>query len=98
DMESALILRAAAEAGCPSLVLRGVSDDATESLSPALAALVIEDGRVRKVRAATTMLRHPAILRQALKLRPATRAALAAGAAAPRWPADDGAALEPGSR
>src|SRR6266536_3487850 len=45
DMESALILRAAAEAGCPGLVLRGVSDDAEDSLSPELAALVTAEGR-----------------------------------------------------
>jgi adenosylhomocysteine nucleosidase len=82
DMESARILRAAAEAGCPALVLRGVSDDAGDSLSPELAALITAEGRVRKARAAETVLRHPSILPKALKLQRATRRALATVAAA----------------
>ena len=82
DMESALILRAAAEAGCPRLVLRGVSDDAADSLSPELAALITAEGKVRKARAAATVLRHPAILPKARKLQRATQGALAAVAEA----------------
>jgi nucleoside phosphorylase len=82
DMESALILRAAAEAGCPRLVLRGVSDDAADSLSLELAALITAEGKVRKARAAATVLRHPAILPKARKLQRATQGALAAVAEA----------------
>jgi len=98
DMESALILRAAAEAGCPGLVLRGVSDDAEDSLSPELAALVTAEGRVRKARAAATVLRQPAILPKALKLQRATQRALATVADALQWSVDYRAAVEPEPR
>ena len=94
DMESALILRAAAEAGCPGLVLRGVSDDAGDSLSPELTALITAEGRVRKARAAATVLRQPAILPKALKLQRATQGALAAVAEALQWSVEYRAAVE----
>src|SRR5439155_1488585 len=94
DMESALILRAAAEAGCPGLVLRGVSDDAEDSLSPELAALVTAEGRVRKARAAATVLRQPAIVPKALKLQRATQRALATVADALQWSVDYRAPVE----
>ncbi len=84
DMESSLILRAASESGCPGLVLRGVSDGASDGLPPELAALITAEGRVHKARAAEAVLRHPAILPRALKLRRATRGALAAVAEALR--------------
>jgi adenosylhomocysteine nucleosidase len=98
DMESAPILRAAAEAGCPGLVLRGVSDDAGDSLSPELAALVTAEGRVRKARAAATVLRQPAILPKALRLQRATQGALATVADALQWSVDYRAAVEPEPR
>jgi hypothetical protein len=98
DMESSLILRAAAEAGCPGLVLRGVSDDAKDSLSPELAALITAEGRVLKARAAETVLRHPAILPRALKLRRATRGALAAVAEALQCSLESMTAVENESR
>ena len=94
DMESALILRAAAEAGYPGLVLRGVSDDAGDSLSPELTALITAEGRVRKARAAATVLRQPAILPKALKLQRATQGALAAVAEALQWSVESRAAVE----
>lgn len=94
DMESVLILRAASEAGCPGLVLRGVSDGAGDSLSPELAALMTAEGRVLKARAAETVLRHPGILPKALKLWRATRGALAAVAEALQSAVDHVAALE----
>jgi len=78
DMESSLILRAASEAACPALTLRGVSDDASDSLPAELLGLVTPDGRLLKGRAAVAILRHPAVLSRALKLQRATQAALAA--------------------
>ena len=82
DMESSLILRAAAEAACPALALRGVSDDAGDSLPSELLSLVTPDGRLRKGRAAVAILRHPAVLARALELQRATHLALAAVAEA----------------
>jgi len=82
------------KAGCPGLVLRGVSDDAEDSLSPELAALVTEEGRVRKARAAATVLRQPAIVPKALKLQRATQRALATVADALQWSVDYRAPVE----
>ena len=82
DMESSLILRAASAAGCPALALRGVSDDAKDSLPFELLNLIAPDGRLRKGRAVVAILRHPALLVSARKLQRATRAALAAVAEA----------------
>ena len=82
DMESSVILRAASQAACPALVLRGVSDDARDSLPAELLGLVTPDGRMLKGRAAVILLRHPAVLARALKLQRATQRALAAVAEA----------------
>lgn len=98
DMESSLILRAALEAGCPGLVLRGVSDDASDGLPPELAALLTAEGRVLKARAAEAVLRHPAILPRALKLRRVTRGALAAVADALQSSLESMTAVENESR
>lgn len=98
DMESLLILRAASEAGCPGLVLRGVSDDASDRLPPGLAALITAEGRVHKARAAEAVLRHPAMLPRAFKLRRATRGALAAVAEALQNSLESTAAVENESR
>jgi adenosylhomocysteine nucleosidase len=76
DMESSLIVGMAAAAGLPSLVVRAVSDAATESLSPELIRLVTPEGRLR-VASAVALLARPAILPRALELRRATRRALA---------------------
>ena len=84
DMESSLILRAAAQADCPALVLRGVSDDVTESLPSELLGLVTPEGRLQRGRAVATLIRHPAVLARALTLQRATHAALAAVAGALR--------------
>src|SRR5262249_46790545 len=51
DMESFMILSRAADAGCPALVIRGVSDSAVETLPPELVDLVTPDGRVKMSRA-----------------------------------------------
>jgi len=90
----AKLREATAEAGCPGLVLRGVSDDAEDSLSPELAALLTAEGRVRKARAAATVLRQPAIVPQALKLQRATQGALATVAEALQWSVDYRAPVE----
>ena len=82
DMESELILRAASEAACPALVLRGVSDDASDGLPLELLSLVTRDGRLRKGRAAAVILKHPTILARALMLQRATHLALLAVAKA----------------
>lgn len=82
DMESSLILRAASEAACPALALRGVADDASDRLPSELLGLVTPDGRLRKGRAAAAILRHPTVLARALKLHRATHVALAAVAEA----------------
>jgi hypothetical protein len=76
DMESSLILAAAARKGWPGLVLRAVSDDARTSLPPALLRLVDTDGRLRMGAAVGTLLRRPALLPRALELRRNSRRAL----------------------
>jgi len=70
DMESSLILSAAAASGCASLVVRGVSDDAI--------ALVTPEGRVRRARAVALALTQPAAIPQAFALQRCTRRALKA--------------------
>jgi adenosylhomocysteine nucleosidase len=74
DMESAAIVGMAAAHGCPSLVLRGVSDDARESLPEALLSLLSADGRLRA--RALLALAHPRLLGAALRLRRTSRQAL----------------------
>lgn len=78
DMESSVILAHAAGAGCSTLVVRGVSDTARESLPPELIALVTPAGRLSTVRALTLTVTRPHVLPRALALRQATRRALTA--------------------
>ncbi|HET9926396.1 MAG TPA: hypothetical protein VFS98_19935 [Methylomirabilota bacterium] len=78
DMESSVILAHAATAGCPILVVRGVSDTARESLPPELIGLVTPAGRLSTVRALTLTVTRPRVLPRALALRQATRRALIA--------------------
>jgi len=94
DMESVPILREAAAAGCPSLVLRGVSDDAGDSLPFELMGLVTAEGRVLKARAARAVLRHPTIVPQAIQLQRATQRALATVAEALQWSVEYWTAVE----
>ena len=75
DMESSIILGAAADAGLASLVVRGVSDTAGEALPPELIGLVTADGRLRVAGAAALAVR-PTVLPRALALRRATASAL----------------------
>ena len=78
DMESSLILAHAAGAGCPTLVVRAVSDVASESLPPELIGLVSEDGTLRTGRALALVVTRPRVVPRAVALRRATRRGLAA--------------------
>ena len=78
DMESSLILTFAAGAGCPTLVVRGVSDAAGESVPPELIGLVTEAGKLRPGRVLALGVTRPHVLPRALALRHATQRALAA--------------------
>jgi len=75
DLESAAILEAAAAHGCSSLVVRAVSDDASETLPDELTRLMGADGRIR-CRGMFALVR-PRVLRRALQLQRSTRRALA---------------------
>ena len=74
DMESAAILEVAAAHGCASMVVRGVSDDARETLPEELLELMGADGRIRG--GGVFALARPRVLARALRLRRATRQAL----------------------
>lgn len=78
DMESSVIVSAAAAAGCASLVIRGVSDDATQSLPRELTGLLTPEGRLLGARALLAAVRRPGVLAMALDLRRGTRRALRA--------------------
>ena len=85
DMESSVILAAAAAAGLPSLVVRAVSDAAHDALPPELIRLVTPEGRLR-VAGAVALIAHPAVVPRAIELRRATRRALGKVARAARGP------------
>lgn len=80
DMESSLILAHAAGAGCPTLVVRGVSDAANESVPLELIDLMSPAGKLRPARALALSLMRPRLLPRALALGRATRLALGAAA------------------
>jgi adenosylhomocysteine nucleosidase len=75
DMESWPILEAAEARGLPALVVRGVSDPAGRGV-PADLARVVQDGRVRPMRAVSAVLARPRALADAMALRAGTTAAL----------------------
>jgi hypothetical protein len=77
-MESSLILAHAASAGCPTLVVRAVSDVASENLPPELIGLVSDEGRLRPVRALALAVTRPRMVPRAMALRRATQRGLAA--------------------
>ena len=74
DMESAAIVATAAAHGCASMVLRGISDDARETLPEELIALMDADGRIRH--GGVLALARPRVFAAALRLRRASRQAL----------------------
>lgn len=78
DMESAVILTHAGSAGCPTLVVRGVSDAAGESVPIELIELMTPEGKLRPGRALALTVTRPRLLPRALALRQATRLALTA--------------------
>ncbi len=78
DMESAVIVARAVAAGCPALVVRGVSDSAGQGLPAELTHLVTPEGRLRLARALVLGVTRPATLPRALGLGRRTRQALAA--------------------
>jgi hypothetical protein len=76
DMESAVVLAAAATARCPAAVVRGVSDEVGASLPPELVDLLAPDGGLRRRRAALLAARRPAMIPRALALGRSTARAL----------------------
>jgi nucleoside phosphorylase len=76
DMESAFVLMAAARAGYPAAVLRGVSDEVGTNLPWELTRLLARDGRLRAGRAALLAVTRPAAIPQALALKRGTDLAL----------------------
>jgi hypothetical protein len=78
DMESSVILAHAGAAGCPTLVVRGVSDAASESLPLELIDLMTPAGKLRPMRALALTVTRPRLVPRAVALRQATRRALAA--------------------
>ena len=78
DMESSVILAHAGAAGCPTLVVRGVSDAASESLPLELIDLMTPAGKLRPMRALALTVTRPRLVPRAMALRQATRRALAA--------------------
>jgi adenosylhomocysteine nucleosidase len=75
DMESWPILQWAAARGVPALVVRGVCDPAGRGV-PADLARVVQDDRVRPMRAVSAVLARPRALADAMALRTGTTAAL----------------------
>lgn len=78
DMESAAILAWASRRGCPSLVVRAVSDAARQHVPPELIGLVTPEGKLRTGRAVALALTHPRTIPHALALRRGTGRALKA--------------------
>jgi hypothetical protein len=78
DLESAVVARAAAEAGIPFLVLRAIADPATRHLPPAALLPLAHDGRPAISRITASVLRNPGQLRGLVGLAREARRALAA--------------------
>lgn len=78
DLESATILAWASRQGCPSLVVRAVSDTAREHLPAELVGLVSPEGKILSGRAVALALTLPRIIPRALGLRRDARQALRA--------------------
>jgi hypothetical protein len=69
DMESAVVMHAAAGLGVPALVVRAVSDPAERSVPRELVGLVAGGGRPRAGAVGALLVRRPALLGDALALR-----------------------------
>lgn len=59
DMESAAVARVARLAGVPFVAVKGICDPADRAVSPELAGLLREDGRVRPAAVAAALARGP---------------------------------------
>lgn len=81
DLESAAIVAWASRWGCPSLVVRGVSDRAGQHIPAELVDLVTAEGRLPPGRALAVALTHPRTIPRALLLRRGTGRALRSVAA-----------------
>jgi hypothetical protein len=84
DMESAVIVARAADAGLRALVIRAVADSAEQHLPLELARLVTPGGRVRLARAVALTVARPGTVPIAIGLRRRTHRALGAVARALR--------------
>jgi nucleoside phosphorylase len=84
DLESAAILRTARKRGVPAVVIRGVSDTASQRLAPELTTLLDSAGGVRPASAVALAVRRPSLIPNALALRRGAGKALDAVAAALR--------------
>jgi adenosylhomocysteine nucleosidase len=76
DMESAAILRWAAERGALGAVVRAVSDRADRGIPAAVAASVADDGRVSPLRVVTAALARATTVSGLMELRASTETAL----------------------
>lgn len=69
DLESAVILAWASRRGCPSLVVRAVSDTARQRLPAEFVGLLTPEGKLRAGRAVALALTRPQTIPHALLLR-----------------------------
>jgi adenosylhomocysteine nucleosidase len=69
DLESATYVRLAAERGIPYLVLRGVSDTASESLPLDFNSFRSPDGRINRAKIARHLIFHPHLVGPLKRLR-----------------------------
>jgi adenosylhomocysteine nucleosidase len=76
DMESAVIVAWASSQGCPSLVVRAVSDTAGQQIPAELVGLMTPEGKLRTGRAMALALTRPGTIPHALALRRGTALAL----------------------
>ena len=76
DMESAVVVAWATRQGCRTLVVRAVSDTASQRVPLELAGLMTPEGKLRAGRAVALALTHPRTIPHALVLRQGTGLAL----------------------
>lgn len=76
DMESAAIVAWASSHGCPSLVVRAVSDTANQRIPAEFVGLMTPEGKLRTSRAVALALTRPGTIPHALALRQGTALAL----------------------
>lgn len=76
DLESAIFARMATRAGRSWAIVRGVSDDADQSLPPNIGAWVDEHGATRPLTVFGSILGNPRLLADLLSLRAASKRAM----------------------